>query len=251
MNANQPFGDRVEVYESLIDWPRRLDHEQAFYRRLFEPIPVRRLVDVACGTGHHAAMFHSWGLAVEGSDVSPEMIQRARQRHGETETLRWVARSFDQPIETKSPIDAAICVGNSLALAGSLEAADQAIARMLGAVRPGGLVVVHVLNLWHLPDGPCLWQKCRRTTGSQGDRMVVKGVHRCGRSGFVDLIIVSLDGPPVMESESVPFLGLEADWLEDAAVRAGSGDVEFFGGYADQPYHRDTSVDLIMVARHA
>jgi SAM-dependent methyltransferase len=249
MTNDQPFSELVDVYEALVDWPRRLAHEEPFYRRLFEAAAVRRLIDVACGTGHHVAMFHGWGLAVEGSDVSSEMIQRARQRHGESESLRWTVRGFDQPIDAPPPFDAAICVGNSLALAGSLEMAEQAIGQMLAAVRPGGLAVVHVLNLWQLPDGPCRWQKCLRMAGPSGDVLVVKGVHRSGASGFVDLIVTTLEQSPRLESESVSLLGIEAQMLTEFARRADAEHADLYGGYDGQPYQRETSPDLILVAR--
>ena len=40
---------------------------------------------------------------------------------------------------------------------------------MIEALRPGGVLLVQVLNLWRLPDGPCVWQKCLRTRLPQGD----------------------------------------------------------------------------------
>ncbi|MCL4205371.1 MAG: class I SAM-dependent methyltransferase [Pirellulaceae bacterium] len=248
MTNDQPFGDLVDVYEGLVDWPRRLAHEEPFYRQLFATHSVQRLVDVACGTGHHAAMFHRWGLTVEGSDVSPGMIERASQLHGRSDSLRWTVRGFEETIDPRSPFDAAICVGNSLALAGTHETADRVIGRMLAAVRPGGLVVVHVLNLWHLRDGPCQWQKCRRMPGPDRDLLVVKGVHRSGSAGYVDLIVATLDEPPRLKTESVPLLGLEADSLERAARRSGATQVDLFGGYDLRSYQRETSADLIMVA---
>jgi SAM-dependent methyltransferase len=249
MTHDQPFNDWADVYERMVDWPRRLAHEEPFYRRLFESVAVRRVVDVACGTGHHAAMFHRWGLSVEGSDVSPEMIRRAGDLHGQSETLRWAVRGFEQAITDRPPFDVAICVGNSLALAGEWERAEQAIGRMLAAVRPGGLAIVHVLNLWHLPDGPCRWQKCFRMAGRDGPLLVVKGVHRSGGTGFVDLIVTMLDQPPKLATESVPLLGLEADALELAARRHGASRIKFYGGYDGQDYQRESSTDLIMVAR--
>ena len=156
------FQDLTDVYEAMIDWPKRLANEGPFYRRLFERHGVRSVVDVACGTGRHAAMFHSWDLRVEGADLSPAMIDRARASFGEPAGLRWVVRGFDQPIAPAEPFDAAVCVGNSLPLAPDMATVQRAIGQMLAAVRGGGLLVIHVLNLWHLPDGPCVWQKCRR-----------------------------------------------------------------------------------------
>jgi hypothetical protein len=63
------FPDQLtDVYDAMIDWSKRLDHEGPFYRTLFERLSAKSVVDVACGTGHHAAMFHDWGLEVEASD---------------------------------------------------------------------------------------------------------------------------------------------------------------------------------------
>ena len=120
---------------------------------------------------------------------------------------------------------------------------------MLGAVRDEGVVVVHVLNLWRLPDGPCVWQKCQRTTLSGREVLIIKGVHRCGSQGFVELIVTELTTKPEMRSESVPFIGLEATELDRMACEAGATQVTFYGGYQNQPYERQTSVDLIMVAK--
>jgi prepilin-type processing-associated H-X9-DG protein len=246
------FDDLTDVYEAMIDWPKRLANEEPFYRNLFARYDVKSVVDVACGTGRHAAMFHSWGLRVEGADLSAAMIARARTAFGEPRGLRWTIRGFDQPIDAGEPFDAAVCVGNSLALAPDAATVERAIGQMLAAVRRGGLVVGQVLNLWHLPDGLVTWQKCRRAALSQGDVLIVKGVHRCGCRGFVDLVVTRLDAStercPVMQTDSIEFLGLESAELEATARHAGAANVAFFGGYRDQPYGRLASVDLVMVA---
>ena len=73
------FSDVADIYEAMIDWQKRLASEGPFYRRLFDRVGVHSVLDVACGTGRHAAMFHSWGLRVEGADISANMIERARR----------------------------------------------------------------------------------------------------------------------------------------------------------------------------
>jgi SAM-dependent methyltransferase len=242
------FHDLPDIYDALIDWPKRLAHEEPFYRRWFERVGARSVVDVACGTGRHAAMFHAWGLRVEGADLSPEMIARARARFGEPAGLGWVVRGFEQPIRAAEPFDVAVCAGNSLALAPDAATAEQAIQQMFQSVRVGGLVVLHVLNLWNLPDGPCRWQKCKRLALADGDVLVTKGVHRSGPRGYVDLVVVPVTAPDQMHSESVPLLGFEAAELERVARVGGAGRVEFCGGYQGQPYAREQSTDLIMIA---
>jgi SAM-dependent methyltransferase len=241
--------DLTDVYEAMIDWPKRLAHETPFYRRWFDRCGVRSVVDVACGTGRHAAMFHQWQLRVEGADLSPNMIDRARRQFGEPPGLRWVVRGFDSPIEPAEPFDAALCVGNSLALAPDAATAGRAVEQMFAAVRPGGLVVIQVLNLWRLPDGPCVWQKCQAAVMPQGEMLIVKGVNRGGNRGYVELIVADRAEGTLTNSESVPFLGLEAAELQQMLRQAGAADVQCFGGYQQQPYDRQQSVDLIAIAR--
>ena len=248
MDTNS-FNHLPHIYEAMIDWPKRLAAEESFYRHGFEQAGVKRVVDMACGTGHHAAMFHRWGLEVEGADLSSAMIEQARASFGEPPGLHWVVRGFNEPIPETGLWDAVVCVGNSLALAPDLATVRTVIARMMEALRPGGVLLVQVLNLWRMPDGPCVWQKCLRTQLPQGDVLILKGVHRCGEHGYVELVVADPNGGPLLAHESPQFLGLESCDLEAVARQAGAAHVQFFGGYAKQPFDRDTSVDLVMVVR--
>lgn len=245
------FRDSAEIYDQMIDWPKRLAREGPFFRAWFERVGASRVVDVACGTGHHAAMFHAWGLRVEGRDASDEMICRARARWGEPPGLVFHVHRFEQPREAEQPFDAAICIGNSLALAGEPVVAEAAVGRMVDAVRPGGVVIVQVLNLWRLTEGPIVWQKSLRARLPGGDAIVLKGVHRCGSAGFVDLAVAlwpTEAGPAPIETKSARFLGIEAGWLADAMASHGAAAVECFGDYAQRAYDRAASEDLIVVA---
>jgi len=259
------FDHLTDIYDAMIDWPKRLAAEEPFYRQWFQQAGVRRVLDAACGTGRHAAMFNRWGLDVEGADLSPAMIEQARNTFGDPPGLRWKVRGFDQPVADPGSWDAVVCVGNSLALAPDRETVRRAIHEMMAALRPGGLLLVQVLNLWRLADGPCLWQKCLRTKmyssrsavmhnltterEEYGEVLILKGVHRSGDRGFVELVVADPNGGPLLAHESPVFLGLEMGELESAARVAGATDVQFFGGYTGQPYERKSSVDLVMVGR--
>jgi SAM-dependent methyltransferase len=246
---DQPFNEFSDAYEAMIDWPRRLANEEGFYRRLFDRVAAGRVLDAACGTGHHAALFHSWGLAVEGADVSPAMTERCRRRLGESQTLRWSQRSYTEPHPEPGSFDVAICVGNSLALAADEAVLAAALRQMLAAVRPRGAVVAHLVNLWRLPDGPAQWQKCIRAPLPDGESLIIKGVHRAGRMGYVNLLVTRLDtAEPLMRTECAPFIGLEAAELETLLRQAGASDVETYGDWHMRPYDRARSPDLIAVA---
>lgn len=246
---NEKSFELSDVFEDLVDWPGRLAGETPFYRRLFEGIGARSLLDVACGTGQHAALLHSWGLRVEAADVSHRMIERARALFGEPEGLSWRVRGYDEPVGSPAPFDVAICVGNSLALAHDTGVAGRAVASMSAAVREGGAVVLHLLNLWRISEGPCLWQKCRRARRPEGDTLLVKGIHRHGSRAFVELLLVPLERPGERRSTHLSLIGIEAEELGEMLRRGGARTVECFGGYGGEPYERERSVDLVAVAR--
>lgn len=243
------FDSHADLYEALVDWPKRLANEAPFYRALFERHAVRSVLDVACGTGRHAALFHSWGLRVEGADISSAMISQCRAHAPESDTLRWVVRSFDQPPSPPGTFDAAISVGNSLALAPTDSAVEQAIAAMLAALRPGGVAIVQVLNLWALPEGPCVWHKCVRATLQGVEHVLLRGVHRLDRRAIVEFVDLNLAAAQLSPRfESAALLAIDRESLTGAFARAGARRSECFGDMQRSAYDPERSVDLIVVA---
>ena len=250
MDSADVFDSRVDAYEAMIDWPKRLAYEESMYRSLAERFAAHRVLDAACGTGHHAAMLAGWGLEVEAADISPAMLERAAARVGTSAGVRFVRRGFNEPVPAPATFDLAICVGNSLSLAGDAAGVQTALANLLLAVHPGGAVLVHVVNLWRLPEGVTQWGKCKLADLPSGRHLIIKGVHRAGDGGFVDLLVTKLEAhQATLHSDCVSFLGLRAEQLERYARSAGAAHVEFFGDYVRSPYEAATSMDLIMVAQ--
>ncbi len=241
------FSILSELYDALVDWPKRLAREEPFFRTLFEQAGAQSIVDVACGTGRHAAMFHDWGLRVEAADLNPSMIELARRRFGEPPGLCWVVRGFDQSISS-APFDVSLCIGNSLALTQSHEHAAAVVRQMHAATRPGGRVLIHVLNLGRLPDGPCVWQTIKPAVIAGRKWLLAKGVHRCGNRGFVDFVAVPAGGEEPPHTESIPILQIEAAELQQMAYEAGADTVVLHGSYQSEPYASQTSIDMIMVS---
>lgn len=254
MSSSEPpsaFDEHAEIYDLLVNWPRRLANEEPFYRRLFEEVGVRRVLDAACGTGHHAAMFHAWGLQVEGADISPGMIARCRARLGEPPGLKWVVRAFDQPAEA-GKFDAVICVGNSLALAEDLPVVHAALGQMLAALRPGGICIAGVLNLWSLPPGTTVWQKCMRVDYQRADHILLKSIHRCGDQGHVSFVDLDLSRPDLSPRyDAAEVLGIEADDMRAAVDAHGGVEPVFYGSFRFEPYDPQDSGDLILTCRRA
>lgn len=260
----RPFELDPPTYDALIDWPRRLAAEEPFWRELFATVGARRVLDAACGTGRHAARFHAWGLAVEGADLEPAMIAHARSAHGAPPGLRWTVRSFTEP-PPPPPFDVVLCTGNSLALVPDTGTLRTAVAALYGAVRPGGALVLHLLNLWRFEEGPVTWQKCVRLANSGGTRVLLKGIHWAGGRAYISFVEMRLPAegtadtpvagpqPIAAATHNTPLLGITRDELE-SAVRAAAGaaplELAVFGDWARSVYEARTSPDLILLARH-
>ncbi len=256
--VNKLFATQAWVYDALMDWDQRLAREALFFRQWCEQVRAKRVLDAACGSGRHAALLHGWGLQVEGADASPAMIAQAQQLWGEPVNLRWVVRGFDQPVDAPANFDLCFCIGNSLALAYDPIIMRRAIGCMLQSLVPGGLLVIQVLNLFRLPDGPVNWQKHKRITPppsliddnavAPGDWWISKGVHRNGQQGYVDVLAMNHAGECVL-AQSHRFAGITAEFLIEAAQLGGAQNITITGQYDGQPYQPEQSTDLVLVAQ--
>lgn len=163
-SAAGPGGQRIEPaadYDRFVDWPKRLARETPFYRREFEAHGVRRVVDVGAGSGMHAAMWAEWGLDVVAVDPDPAMLAQAEHNaEGARSAIEAAGGSLD--IVTGGfgalaslglrPADAVTCAGNALPHIDGVGALEPTLRDFAEVLRPGGLLVLHLLNHARLID---------------------------------------------------------------------------------------------------
>ena len=137
-----------EDYDRFVDWEARLAFEMPFLRVLFGQHQVRRVLDVACGTGHHAIAFSEDGYEATATDVNQAMVDRARAnvaaKKARVDVYRLGFGGLSE--ELSGPYDAITCLGNSLPHVLTEEAMVEALADMASMVRPGGILLVQNRN---------------------------------------------------------------------------------------------------------
>jgi len=113
--------------------------------------PVR-LLDAACGTGsrweHLRTLLphvQAWGL-----DASENMCALARERGDFVEVTRADLTRMPYP---DGHFDMVTCLFFSFCYLTSKQARLGALSEMRRVLRPGGLLVVDVINVWHLGEG--------------------------------------------------------------------------------------------------
>lgn len=121
-----------------------IDAEEPVVRAILAGLWPGRAVDVACGTGRHAAYLAALGHQVAGVDNSPDMLAIARQR---VPPARFVLGDLRELPFADRSADIVVC---SLALTHQ-PALESALAEFTRVLRPGGHLVtsdIHVLSLY-------------------------------------------------------------------------------------------------------
>jgi SAM-dependent methyltransferase len=241
------FDSVAERYDLLTDWERRLPREMAYLSFRLKADGARTVLDAACGTGMHLAELARLGYRVTGADLSPEMVVRARERLPGIEVH---VLPFERVGEAMPPQDAVLVLGNSLPLAGTAEGVGRSLSGLLGAVRPGGLLVLHMLNYPKLRAGGGGLMPVRRVERAGLEVLFLKlfEIHR--DLVVLDLVTLWREKEGIRQSLSRSELWSATLPALSALVREAGGEVaEALGGFAGEPYDEARSGDLIVVAR--
>lgn len=245
-DAFQPY------YDLMVNWDRRLAREGPFFQRIFANVAARRVLDCACGTGHHVRLFARWGLEAVGTDLAPSMVEQAR-RDAQTSGARTrfeVVDFRDLPRHFSLPFDAVICTGNSLPLAGSPDAIRQAIRSMADVLRPDGVMVLQSLNYALIPDGVNHFEEPRVRRREDREVLFLKAFRKTRRLCDMSIVVLDKAGDEWQKFEThARAWTLEQAELESWVAAAGLGRFQWYGGYDAKPFDAAASRDLILVAR--
>ncbi len=239
-------------YDRFVNWDDRLAREMPFLDGFLSQRGAHRVLDVACGTGHHAIALAKRGYEVLGVDVSEGMIAKARanaqaaggaasfQRAGFNELLHVVTE----------PYDAALCLGNSLPsllTEGELRSALADIGEVLVS---GGSLIIQNLNYDRV------WPRRQRfmplETHRDGDEewLFFRFVDFHQETLTFNMVVLhGRDGKWNYRAEATDLRPIFTDDLRRLLQEAGFASMEFFGDYDHNPYDKQESSDLIVVAR--
>jgi len=135
----------ARVYDRImadVPYRRWLDYIESIWdSQRFSPETV---LDLACGTGNLSILLAKRGYKVTGIDMSSHMLEVARQKcAAEGLEVRFI-RADMRRFRLETPVDAAVCVFDSLNYL--LEPCDvrSAFASVFAALEPGGLFVFDV-----------------------------------------------------------------------------------------------------------
>ncbi|MFC2037550.1 class I SAM-dependent methyltransferase [Chloroflexota bacterium] len=247
MDPYESFAERYDLFHGQFG---AHDPEVvAFFRKLFAQNGVRSVLDCACGTGQHLPLFHALGCEVIGSDVSAAMLAQARKNlatYGAEVPLHQADyRYLPQHFERR--FDALMCLSSSILHMPDETEAKRAFRSMRAVLREGGILV--------LSQGTTdrQWREKPRfilvsTTKEHSRLFVIDYLGQGARYNVLDI-------PHTEDVRDFQVWSVEYPriWLRDEQERllrrSGFVAVDFYGTYRLEPYDKETSGQLIAVAR--
>ena len=138
----------VRKWDELIDWDARSSSEGDFFIRMLKERGVKRVLDVATGTGFHSIRLLKAGFDVTSADGSPVMLAQAFENARKAGFLmrtvqadwRWLSRDINEKY------DAVICLGNSLTHLFSEQDRRKALAEFYTVLKHDGILILDQRN---------------------------------------------------------------------------------------------------------
>lgn len=231
----------AEKWDEIIDWELRAASEGDFFIELLRSQGVRRVVDVATGTGFHSCRLLQAGFEVTSVDGSPAMLAKAKQnaqRLGLTlNPVRADWRGLSRQLE--GPFDALICLGNSFTHLFTDAERRKALSEYHRVLGPKGLLVLDQRNYDQMLDKGYQSQHIFYYCG-QG--VVVEPVHL--DEGLARFCYVF----PDQTTFHLNMCPLRIDYLRELIQDQGFEPLATYGDFQTS-FHQDQTEFLVHVAR--
>lgn len=138
----------VDKWDELIDWDRRAKSEGDFFIDHLKERGVRKILDVATGTGFHSVRLLEAGFEVVSADGSAEMLakafENARRRGHILRTVQADWRFLNRDVHGE--FDAVICLGNSFTHMFSERDRRKALAEFYATLSHDGILMLDQRN---------------------------------------------------------------------------------------------------------
>lgn len=145
--ATKNFDYRPEFYDIQVNWENRLSKERPFFESLFERFKPKSLLDIGCGTGHHAQMFSGYIDEVTAMDPDEKMIEHARTNVVTSDNVSLKIGGFEDIGRSMDKrFDMVISLGNTLTILGTRKKVKSALKSVKKVLNPGGAAVFQFLN---------------------------------------------------------------------------------------------------------
>jgi SAM-dependent methyltransferase len=261
-SADEPRVAPASDYDTFVNWDARLARELPFFEDLFAQVGVASLIDVGAGSAKHAIAFAEKGRSVDAVDPDDSMLAQAEANVAEAAEriaaaggeLRLVRGGFGELAALGlGPADALTCTGNALPHVAGREGLRVALADFHAVIRPGGVLVLHLLNHARLIDGKTRSIPPIVREVPEGTRVFLRLIDYPKGADYLDLDFVTLtrdnQGAWDLASRRSAHTALPFSVLSTELASAGFERIEAFGAHDGRVFDAEKDESVIVVAR--
>lgn len=260
MNKVPGYDEFSRDYDRFVDWESRLGAELPFLLcqigRISESNRGKmRILDAACGTGHHAIALAERGFQVAGADISPGMIEVARQNaENRGLDIPFQIAGFSQLENMFGPnsFSVLLCLGNSLPHVLSEAALMKTLVDFRKVLHPDGAIVLQNRNFDAVLARQTRWMPPQTYRKGQKTWVFLRlyDFDPDGRITFTILRLFQQGDEAFQQQVSQTRLWpMSKAFLAGQLMGAGFRRIGFFGDLAGNPYHPLESPNLVIIAR--
>ncbi|MFA5014994.1 MAG: class I SAM-dependent methyltransferase [Actinomycetota bacterium] len=144
---NKNFEFSPDLYDLQVNWTERLKKEKDFFSRVLKNNKIESMLDIGCGTGHHAEFFSGYVKKVIAIDPSGETIEYAKRNIIKSPNITLLEEGFEGLEKIPfSEFDLITCLGNTLPILGNRRNVKQALKKIRKKIAPHGLAIIQFLN---------------------------------------------------------------------------------------------------------
>lgn len=200
--------------------------------------PGTRTLDLCCGTGRHAVALDHLGLNLWGYDLSPQLLDRARQRSALAGRL---TRGDMRHLPYRARFDLVVNLFTSFGYFPQDSENEAVLAEMVRVLRPGGHLLMDHINAARL-RAHLVAEDSRRGPGIQIEQRRRIDGHRIQKD-----VVIKRTGASVMRyREDVRFYTPEE--MTTLLESYGMEEISFCGGFDGAPLTAE-SMRMIVAAR--
>lgn len=147
MENKKNFKYSPELYDMQIDWEMRLAREKIFFEKIIKENKINKILDIGCGTGHHAQLFSGMVRSVTAMDPSAEMVDYAAENVIKSSNVTLVKAGFEKLADpAMETFDMIVVLGNTIVLLENRRNVKAALKNIRKKLSPGGIAVLQFLN---------------------------------------------------------------------------------------------------------
>ncbi|BAI62508.1 putative methyltransferase [Methanocella paludicola SANAE] len=237
-------------YDLFMPWDQRIRRERRFFKYVLDANNVSSVLDCFCGTGFHVDMLSDMGYDVEGIDISPDMVGKAKENLKTKGYDSRVQQGDVKALENKKKYDCVLSMGNSLPHEFGDDNILRALKGMYGALNEGGTCVIHMENFDRLyEDREPFIPSMHRRDGRGTDTFIFAIEYYEKKVVFNILSVIERGGLPEFAVDTVEYYPLKTGRLRELLAEAGFQDIRSYEDFKMSPQGKEGTYDIIMVAK--